>query len=142
MAGTVRRVFIPGELEAQIDSLRGETSFDTWLALAISEKVYGSRFIAAGQPTMGSFVEEPEQDLWVAMVQVDDAEGFLLWRYMSPQGIAMMPVFVLEEEGIATWAEHFGMELNAMNGPPIAWRHFTGGEFVEWLRAPAVEDPA
>lgn len=140
----MRRVFLPEELAAQIDSLRGETPFDTWLALAISEKAYGSRFTFNGEP-MVHFTEEPEpeEDLWVAMVQIEDGrEGFLLWRYAGPQGIALLPVFVFEHDGIANWAEMFGMELNAMNGPPIAWRHFTGGEFVEWLRAPAVEDPA
>lgn len=138
----MRRVFIPDELATQIDSLRGETSFDQWLALAISEKVQGSRFAIGGVPGVGdSGIGEPPEDLWVAMVQLEGgAEMFLLWRYTMAAGVAMMNVFSNHREGVDRWAEIHGMELNAMDGPPIAWRHFTGGEFVEWLRAPAVED--
>lgn len=134
----MRQVFIPDELEEQIESLRGSMSFDVWLALAITEKVFGTRLIPAnlGLDQANGQTEVPEE-LWVAMVQQGSSEHFLLWRYSMPQGVGMCPVIETTEEGMEIWREQFALELNLMDGPPIAWRHFTGGEFVEWLRAPA-----
>lgn len=128
----MREALIPSELEEQIDSVRGDTPFDTWLALAIAEKTWGSRWVI---PQYSTEITE----LWAAIVQYDGFESFLLWRQATGNGQAMMPVIVFEEAGVEMWAERFAMELNWMDGPPIAWKHFEGGEFVEWLRAPAVE---
>lgn len=132
----MREVRIPAELEAQVESARGETPFDTWLALAIAEKAWGPRFNHLGACEVGV------GELWMAFVQFENFESPLIWRQHTDMGVAMLPVLAASESDIEQWESLFAMELNAMDGPPIAWRHFSGGEFVHWLRAPAVEEKA
>lgn len=133
----MRQTFIPNELEAMVDSLRGDTPFEQWLAMAIQEKAFwGTRFTLNQTATWGHMDE-----LWAAVVELEDGhETLLLWRHSSTLGVQMMPVVVHREEDIEGWEERMALELNFMDGPPISWRHFTGGEFVKWLRAPSPQE--
>lgn len=130
----MRRMDIPEELAQQVDAFRGDTAFETYVALAIQEKTWGSRFIT---PLIGAEIEE----MWVAVVQHEGNEAVLLWRMQGPTGVAMMPVITFGEEGMQDWEEQFALELNVMDGPTIVWRHYEGGECAGYLRRSIERDP-
>lgn len=78
----------------------------------------------------------PFEELWVAIVHLDNSEALLTWQADGPGGVPhFLPVAGRTREEIDIWLHGIAPHIkNGLAGEDISLRCYRNYDFVEWIR--------